>query len=203
MKEQKAETISNALEKTTPAKIGRPKGSKDGHPRASRTDMAWSGNDNLKAGDNRKYLRHALVSANLPEIDIADADQVEERVNWYFNQCLEDDMKPTVSGLCNALGIARRTLYGWGVGEYRRESHTAVIERAKRVLEEMWEDYAINGKVNPVIAIFLGKNHFGYQDKNEFVLTPNNDQIGEEKTPEELQQKYVEYVVTPDDEEGE
>lgn len=53
------------------------------------------------------------------------------------------------------------------------------------------EDYAQNGKINPVAAIFLMKNHFGYQDKQEVVLTPNN-QLGEVTPPEELQQKYLE-----------
>lgn len=48
-----------------------------------------------------------------------------------------------------------------------------------------------NGKINPVSGIFLMKNNMGYQDKQEFVLTPNN-QLGEATSPEELQQKYLE-----------
>lgn len=32
-----------------------------------------------------------------------------------------------------------------------------------------------NGKINPVSGIFLGKNNFGYQDKQEMVLTPNTN----------------------------
>jgi hypothetical protein len=31
-----------------------------------------------------------------------------------------------------------------------------------------------NGKINPVSGIFLGKNNFGYQDKQEYVLTPSS-----------------------------
>jgi hypothetical protein len=30
-----------------------------------------------------------------------------------------------------------------------------------------------NGKINPVSGIFLGKNNFGYQDEQEYVVTPN------------------------------
>ena len=37
----------------------------------------------------------------------------------------------------------------------------------------LWENYMQNGKINPVSGIFLGKNNFGYQDKQEHVLTPN------------------------------
>ena len=31
----------------------------------------------------------------------------------------------------------------------------------------------LNGKINPVSGIFLGKNNFSYVDKQDFVVTPN------------------------------
>jgi hypothetical protein len=31
----------------------------------------------------------------------------------------------------------------------------------------------LNGKINPVSGIFLGKNNFQYVDKQDFVVTPN------------------------------
>lgn len=133
------------------------------------------GEENVQPGDNSKYLRHALATLNLPPIDIANASQVSERIWWYFHHCAESDMKPTVNGMCNALGIHRDTLHSWRTGEYRADSHQAIIMKAYRVLEELWEDYMLNGKINPVSGIFLSKNLFyGYADKQEFVLTPNN-----------------------------
>jgi hypothetical protein len=42
------------------------------------------------------------------------------------------------------------------------------------MLEELWESYMQNGKINPVSGIFLGKNNFGYQDKQDLVVTPNH-----------------------------
>ena len=44
-------------------------------------------------GDNSRYLRHALVTLDQPPIDISDEKQVEERIFWYFNHCIEDDMR--------------------------------------------------------------------------------------------------------------
>jgi hypothetical protein len=89
-------------------------------------------------------------------------------------------MKPTVNGMCNALGIHRDTLHTWRTGEYRADSHQAIIMKAYRVLEELWEDYMLNGKINPVSGIFLSKNLFyGYSDKQELVLTPNNKGLSE------------------------
>ena len=45
------------------------------------------------------------------------------------------------------------------------------------------EDYMQNGKINPVTAIFLAKNNFGYKDTQEFVVNNNNQ---EESSPEAL-----------------
>ena len=133
------------------------------------------GQENVQPGDNSKYLRHALATLNLPPIDISSPAQVAERIEWYFGHCINNDMKPTVNGMCNALGIHRDTLHTWRTGEYRAGTHQAIILRAFRVLEELWEDYMLNGKINPVSGIFLAKNLFyGYADKQEFVLTPNN-----------------------------
>ena len=175
------------------AKRGRPKGSGGN----TRKDLSWSGNQELKPGDNTRYLRHALASWNLPPIDISDAGQVAQRIDWYFNHCAEDDMKPTVSGMCNALGIDKATFYRWGTGEYREgesSDHRIVVKRARCVLEELWEDYMLNGKINPVSGIFLGKNHFGYADKQEVVLTPNNP-LGDTKDTKALEEKYIDSVV--------
>jgi hypothetical protein len=48
-----------------------------------------------------------------------------------------------------------------------------------------------NGKINPVSGIFLGKNNFGYSDKQEYVLTPNTGEI-EQRNVAEIEAKYAE-----------
>jgi hypothetical protein len=58
-------------------------------------------------------------------------------------------------------------------------------------LEALWEDYMQNGKINPVSGIFLGKNNFGYSDKQEYVLTPNTGEI-EQRNVAEIEAKYAE-----------
>lgn len=143
-------------------------------------------------GDNSQYLRHALASLGMPPIDISDARQVEERIQWYFVHCAEDDMKPTVTGLCNALGITRDTLIAWRTGKYREDSHQAIAARAHAVLEELMEHYMQNGKVNPVSGIFLMKNLYsGFSDKQELVLTPNQTQLSDEDV-KTIEAKYAE-----------
>ena len=47
-----------------------------------------------------------------------------------------------------------------------------------------------NNKINVVAGIFLGKNNFGYQDKQEYVVTPNT--MSQETPVEVIEAKYEE-----------
>ncbi len=145
--------------------------------------------DSIEQGTNARFIRHALVGMNLPPIDISDEKQVEERIFWYFNHCIEDDMKPTVNGLCNSLGVSRDTIWQWKNGNYRGATHSDVIKKAYGFLEEMWESYMLNGKINPVSGIFLGKNMFGYRDQQDVVVSPRTSDY---QDPATIEQKYAE-----------
>lgn len=148
------------------------------------------GQDTAEPGDNSKYLGHALTIMRMPLIDLNNPEEVRERCNWYFEHCFANDMKPTVSGLCNAFKIQRSTLLEWKRGTYRKDTHQAIILEAYALMENLWEDYMQNGKINPVSGIFLGKNNYGYADKQEYVLTPNQQQ--EAVDPAVIEAKYAE-----------
>lgn len=156
-----------------------------------RPDLEKFGQEFVEPGDNSRYIRHALATLNMPPINISDPAQVEERLDWYFNHCFNNDMKPTVSGFCNSLGISRNTLFEWRRGRFRADSHQAIIVKAYAALEALWEDYMLNGKVNPVSGIFLGKNLFDYSDRQEYVVTPNTNQLDTVDVAA-LEEKYAE-----------
>ena len=142
-------------------------------------------------GDNQKYLLHSLKIAQLPKIDTKNIELLQQRIFEYFSICAEDDMKPSVSGLALALGTDRRRLWEWRETESDARSDT--IKKAYQMLNLLMEEYMQNGKINPVSGIFLMKNNFGYSDKQEFVLTPNNP-LGEQRSTEEIEQRYIESV---------
>ena len=119
------------------------------------------GEENVKPGDNSRYLRYALASLDLPPIDISDPDQVEKRIYEYFQFCVENDRKPNMVGMANWIGIDPETLRTWKNGQYRSSTHSGMIKKAIMILEEMWVDYMQNGKLNPASGIFLAKNMFG------------------------------------------
>ena len=133
---------------------------------------------NVQPGDNTKYVLLGAKLFNLPPIDLKDPEQVNNRLNEFFQIHAEADMKPTVSGMGMALGLDRRRLWEIksGVQDRNQDLPTSTrdsIKRAYEYMEILWENYMQNGKINPVSGIFLGKNNFGYQDKTEYVVTPN------------------------------
>ena len=136
---------------------------------------------NVAPGDNAKYVMLGARLFNLPPIDLKDPEQVTNRLNEFFQIHAEADMKPTVCGMGMALGLDRRRLYEIKTGNYHTSKGlselptmtTVSIKKAYEYMEILWENYMQNGKINPVSGIFLGKNNFGYQDKTEYVVTPN------------------------------
>jgi len=146
-------------------------------------------------GDNAKYLMVSLQLSNLPDIDMKDPEQVRVRINEYFQIHADNDMKPTVAGLGIALGLDRRRLWEikTDVPDRNNDLPTMtrdLVKKAYKMMENLWENYMQNGKINPVSGIFLGKNNFGYQDKTEYVVTPNvnNDS---DYSKEEIMARYA------------
>ena len=171
-------------------KTGRPKGAVDKVPRKKRTDVNKS--LSIESGDIAKITEFNTQWLNMPTVDTGNKQEVEERIAAYFNACITNDMRPFVAGLCAALGISRTTWYYWGTGEKR--DYQDLVERTRAVMESIIEQYMLQGKINPVTGIFLLKNHFGYTDKNEVVLIPKNNPLGEpltEEAKEALAKKYL------------
>lgn len=129
---------------------------------------------NVNAGDNARYLRQTRASIDLPPIDISDSKQVEKRINEYFDYCEQHDCKPGFVGMANWLGIDRSTLNSWKRGEYRGSTHSPVIQKYVSHLEELWEIYMLEGKVNVVAGIFIGKQYFQMSDKQEIAIAQDN-----------------------------
>ena len=79
-----------------------------------------------------------------------------------------------MEGLATAFGVDRRTLYKW-VHNIDSDSlpvnFRVTLKKVYQVLNSNFTDLSINGKINPVISIFLLKNNFGYKDQNEVIQT--------------------------------
>ena len=147
----------------------------------------------LPPGDNNKYTGFVLKIMTMPKIDIRDYEQVQERIIDYFKLCADEDMKPGVAALAQSLGIDRRRLWEIKTNQSYPSNIPpevrALVLSAYDSLESLWESYMSGGKINPVTGIFLAKNNFGYQDKQEYVLEPKTNTTVE---PDVIISKYDE-----------
>lgn len=179
-------------------------------PRGGNSPVIGMNGYDLEPGDNTKYLTLNIELFNLEKIDLHDEEAVTRRLEEYFQIYAKYDTKPTVAGMAMALGMNRRTLiaivndYATGGAGYKTalpHEVALVIKKAYSLLEVLWENYSSNGKINPVMAIFLAKNNYGYQDKTEYVLTPNSQQDSDYDA-DSIRKRYLIDSASDSDEDG-
>ena len=168
-------------------------------PRGGNSPVIGMNGYDLEPGDNTKFLTVNMALFNMEKIDMTDVDAVQNRLNDFFMLYGQNDMKPTVAGMAMALGMDRRRLWeiktGANIGSSNHQMDLPprvvdCIKKAYFLLENLWETYMNSGKVNPVAGIFLGKNNYGYQDKTEYVLTPNT-QSDNDYSADEIRERYI------------
>ena len=155
--------------------------------------------DEAEATVAGKLLMQSVEIANLPDIDLNDAAAVQGRINEYFAIVAKNGNKPTVAGLALSLnGMDRRRLWEIKTGNFGNQHRQGevlprevrdLIKKAYKIMEDLWENYMQNGLINPVSGIFLGKNNYGYQDKTEYVVTPNTKDESD-YNEQEIRERY-------------
>ena len=90
-------------------------------------------------------------------------EEVEEKINAYFNYCEEKEKPYTMSGLAYYLGIDRKTLINYS----KNEEYFHTIKKARDKVQMQLEENALSNKANPTFTIFNLKNNFDWKDKIE------------------------------------
>ena len=166
---------------------------------------ALAGDLGQEPGDNTRIVQTNMKFFDMPRVDLKNPDAVRERLVEYFRIYGEADLKPTVAGMAMCLGVDRRRLWEiktgtaqGGTSQYDLPRETLdLVKKAYEILETTMENYANAGKINPVMAIFMMKNHFGYQDKTEYVLTPNQ-KTESDYNADEISKRYLSDSATID-----
>jgi len=156
-----------------------------------RPDLSELQTPNTEPGEISRMLSQTLTISSWPPIDTDDADQVINRINQYHQYCVSQDMKPSVVGMAMAIGVDRTTLWKWenGVESNKPLQVRNMLKKGREINELMLDQLMQNGKLNPVTGIFLLKNHHGYKDQQDVVITPNNPV--DSMDPSQARQKYV------------
>ena len=120
-------------------------------------------------------------------------EEMIDRLDRFFNQCSKMGQIPTIEKACVTLGMTTAELRKIKDGQTQGFSL-----KTKEIINELYSmcgaianDMALSNSVNPIIYIFLAKNHFGLTDKQEYVITPNNS-IEATESIEVIEAKYNE-----------
>ena len=130
-----------------------------------------------------KFVAYSKEFIFLPRADFKETSCVAERLLFWMEKCEQYDIRPTVIGMANALGIDRVRLYQLVSENFPNgKAPFGATEEVVVLLQKMYQNIAENlesgmqnGKVNPVAAMFLLKNHLGYSDTNELIVRRGND----------------------------
>lgn len=93
-------------------------------------------------------------------------EEVEEKINAYFNYCEEKEKPYTMSGLAYYLGIDRRTLLNYS----KNEDYFPLIKKARDKVQMQLEECLYRLGNNSGV-IFNLKNNFDWKDKMEVEKT--------------------------------
>lgn len=198
-KETVKETVPTTGESLEPVEDKKPV-KKKGRPRGGNSPVIGDNGLMVEPGDNARFMTVQMAIFNMPDIDMENVEEVQARLNEFFALYTAHDMKPTVAGMALCLnGMSRQTLRaiatdaptgGAGYKTALPPEVAATIKKAYKLMENLWETYMTGGKVNPVAGIFLGKNNYGYQDKTEYVVTPNVNQDND-YSADEIRERYI------------
>lgn len=107
--------------------------------------------------------------------------ELETKIDAFFDHCKKENKNLTVEGLCVFLDCDKQTILNY----QGKDGYSDVIDIAKLKIADSVMGRAMSGDINPTIAIWISKNHYGYKDKIE---TENTTKIQR-------------YVIDSDDEE--
>lgn len=157
----------------------------------TRPDRTEALTPHCEPGEISKMLKQAMTISHWPEIDTDKAEDVASRIDLYHTFCIENDIKPDMVGMALAIGVDRTTLWRWenGVESNKPQTVRNVIKKGREINELMMSQMMQNGRINPVVGIFLLKNSHGYKDQQDIVITPNNPL--ETADPTQTRQKYI------------
>lgn len=94
-------------------------------------------------------------------------EEVEEKINAYFNYCEEKEKPYTMSGLAYYLEVSRQTLVNYS----NKDEYFDTIKKARDKVQMQLEENALSNKANPTFTIFNLKNNFDWKDKMEVEKT--------------------------------
>lgn len=117
--------------------------------------------------------------------------EILDRIDYYFEQCIVDAIRPTIETMSLALGYSRISIWSWKNGVKCDSQRQQIIQAAYDTIAAFDADMVSNGQLNPIVYIFRSKNFYDMKDQTDLVVRPDNP-LGEVVSVEEIEEKYRE-----------
>ena len=159
----------------------------------------------VSVSDNERMITQCLSVFNAPQINLRDPEQVKNRIQEYFTQCVELELRPGNMGLYAALGISRTDAFNAIHGKDKSiltPEGINILKRACRIMALYREQLGSKGKINPVTLIFWQKNFDGLKDSQSLEITAMDRSQSPGMSPDEIA-KRIEQDIPIDLDDGE
>ena len=141
---------------------------------------------------NKTFVKKALVGR---PCRFDSVEYVEKELIDFFELCDRTDTVPTITAIASWLHCSRDTIYSHANNPNSQFSD--VFKNVINVCHTSLENGAVDGKVNSVVYIFMGKNYFGLRDDKNITVTPTSDnaQISSKATMDAIQKQLGEETI--------
>ena len=148
--------------------------------------------------ENARYIVHSVKLSTFSKIDRTNAEQVRNRTIEYLEACVDDGMKPNLTGYALALGTNRQGLQQMFLSRNTDHETLEALDNGIAMVENVMLELMLDQKINPVTAIFLLKNHFSYSDQTDIKIQAErvdtvDEQALEDKYRTVIEAQAVEY----------
>lgn len=157
--------------------------------------------DDKKAPMRSHVLSQIMKWYKLPRVQ--SEEELKERLELFFETCIETGEYPTVEKMSLAIGITTQE-----IGRYRRgerlssERFIWLLDRAYEAIHAVEAQMASERATDATVYIFRSKNYFGMTNEVN-VNYIADDRLGRAKTDKELEELYEETIIDVEFEEKE
>lgn len=153
----------------------------------NKTRRSYMEQPNVKAF-NKKFYKQALIGRPLTWNSV---EELEEQLMEYFKLCDETATIPTITAIATWLHCSRELIY-----RHANDENSPFHDTLKNVINichTSLENGAVDGKVNSVVYIFMGKNYFNLEDSKNITVTPaTSNSTNSQETMDAIQKQIEE-----------
>lgn len=142
--------------------------------------------------ENARYIVHSVRLSAFDKIDRTDSEQVRRRTIEYLEACVNDGMKPNLTGYALALGTNRQGLQQMFLSRSTDHETLEALDNGIAMVENVILELMLDQKINPVTAIFLLKNHFSYSDQTDIKIQAERVDTVDEQALEDKYRTVIE-----------